>query len=127
ASSQFAGATHERQLRLLKNIGEAARCGIDFIQLRERHLSVRELENLALDAVSQVRKASTGTKLLINSRIDIAIAAGADGVHLRSAGDLSASEARAIFHQAGVVAPIIAVSCHTLQEVASAEAQGADF
>ena len=128
-SRQFSANGAESRARSLENIAEAARCGVDLIQLRERHLTASELEKLALDAVSEVRKAGTGTKLLINSRTDVAIAAGADGVHLRSdrASELSASEARSIFHKAGVTKPMIAVSCHTLDDIYSAEAHGADF
>jgi thiamine-phosphate pyrophosphorylase len=128
-SHQFSANAAEAHPRLLENIAEAARCGVDFIQLRERHLSARELEQLALRAVEAVRNAGTATKLLINSRIDVAIASGAEGVHLRSdrASELSASEARNIFHKAGITKPIIAVSCHSLLEVSSAEAHGADF
>jgi thiamine-phosphate pyrophosphorylase len=126
---RFSREEGDARSRLLENISEAARCGIDFIQLRERHLSARELEQLALSAVDAVRNAATATKLLINSRLDLAIASGADGVHLRSHGasELSPSEARNIFHKAGVTKPIIAVSCHTLHDVSFAEAHGADF
>ncbi|HZR28264.1 MAG TPA: thiamine phosphate synthase, partial [Terriglobales bacterium] len=66
------------------------------------------------------------TRLLVNSRPDVAIAAGAHGVHL-PANDISASEARVIFAKAGVVHPVIGVSCHTAAEVALAESHGADF
>ena len=65
--------------------------------------------------------------MLINSRVDVAVASGADGVHLRSGDDLSASEARNIFHKAGMTSPVIAVSCHLLEDVYSAEAHGANF
>jgi len=134
-SLQFSASATEARARLLENIAEAARCGVDLIQLRDRHLTPRELEKLALSAVDAVRKTGTSTKLLINSRVDVAIATGADGVHLRSgsssgsdrASELSASEARNIFHKAGLTKPTIAVSCHTLEDVYSAEAHGADF
>jgi thiamine-phosphate pyrophosphorylase len=101
---------------------------VDYIQLREKDLSARELEKLACEAISAVRKNSSTTKLLINSRIDVAIAAGADGVHLRSAEtDIPASDARIIFHKAGNANPVIGCSCHTRKEIADAEAHGADF
>ncbi|MCU1309041.1 MAG: thiamine-phosphate diphosphorylase [Candidatus Angelobacter sp.] len=126
--SQFPGTEEEKHAQLLDNIAAAARWGVDFIQLREKDLSARELELLALQAVAVVRRNNDSTKLLINSRADIAVAAGADGVHLRSAGaDASASDARIIFHKAENINPVIACSCHSLQEVADAEAHGADF
>jgi thiamine-phosphate pyrophosphorylase len=88
-----------QRARLLEKIGEAARAGVDFIQLRERDMPIRELELLAREAAAVVGKACAGgerrAKLLINSRTDVALAAGADGVHLRS-DDVAAGEARAI-------------------------------
>jgi len=127
---QFPGSEAEQRRRVLDKIIEAAGCGVDFIQLREKDLAPRELEWLAKEAVRAVRGAKTvgrtRTRLLINSRCDIAIAAGADGVHLR-ANDIPASEARVIFSKAGKLAPVIAVSCHTEAEVRMAESQGADF
>jgi thiamine-phosphate pyrophosphorylase len=126
--SQFSGAEAEKRAQLLDRIASAARWGVDFIQLREKDLPSRELERLARQAVAAVRKNGDTTKLLINSRVDIAIAVGADGVHLRSAdADISASEARVIFHKADRPDSVIACSCHSLQEVADAESHGADF
>lgn len=127
--SQFPGTEAEKRARVLEKIAEAARAGVDFIQLREKDLTARELEALARAAVARAgesRNSKAATRLLINSRIDVALAAGADSVHLPS-NDLSASEARAIFAQAGVARPAIAASCHTVDEVRMAEAHGADF
>lgn len=125
--TQFPGEESARQSALLARIGEAARWGVDYIQLREKDLSARELEALARRAVAEVRKNSSSTKLLINSRVDVAVAAGADGVHLRSRGDLAPSDARVIFSKCGKHDPVIASSCHTLEEVALAESHGADL
>ena len=111
---------------LLHAIARAARCGVDFIQLREKDLSPRALESLAVAALAAI--AGTKTQLLINSRIDVAIAAGVNGVHLTAAaGELTAGDARSIFHKTGITRPCIGVSCHTSEEVASVEAHGADF
>lgn len=111
---------------LLECIGAAAQAGVDWIQLREKNLTGRELEHLARQARAKI--AGTPTKLLINSRVDVAIACGLDGVHLTSGKDeLPASEARAIFAKAGVASPLIGVSCHSIQEVLFAESHGADF
>lgn len=125
---QFPGTESQRRERLLAKIAEAGRAGVDLIQLREKDLLPRELEALAREAVRLVREnaAPSPTRLLINSRLDVAIAAGAAGVHLR-AGDIAASEARVIFSKAGVHAPVIGASCHTLAEVRLAESHGADF
>jgi thiamine-phosphate pyrophosphorylase len=107
---------------------------VDLIQLREKDLSTRALEELAGKAVAAL--GNSATRLLINSRTDVAMACGADGVHL-PANDLPASEVRAVITRsaltrttlarAGVSAPVIGVSAHSLADVASAEAHGADF
>src|SRR5579864_2154995 len=73
-----------REARLLATIEAACAAGIDFIQLREKDLPLRRLEALASRSVSIVRKHAATTRLLINARSDVAISAGADGVHLRS-------------------------------------------
>ena len=141
----FSGEEQARRRSLLAKITEAATHGVDYIQLREKDLSARELERLAREAmriVLEIRRKdeSLKTALLINSRTDVAVAVGADGVHLR-ASDLSPEEARSAWRGksgASTVArgsdreiplnePLIAVSCHTLQEVARAEAGHASF
>jgi thiamine-phosphate pyrophosphorylase len=135
---QFPGSAAEQRAALLRKIVEAARCGVDYIQLREKDLSARELLALAEEsrnAMAEVsRERQHGTRLLINSRLDIALASGADGVHLRS-DDISAAEARAVWMKAAAAGDsgtgtrdcLIACSCHTAGEVRGAEAEGADF
>jgi thiamine-phosphate pyrophosphorylase len=121
---QFAGDRHEQEQRLLEKIAECAAAGVDLVQLREKDLSAHALEELALKAMAAL--AGSRTRLLINSRTDVALACGAHGVHL-PANDLAASQVRAIFARAGVSEPVIGVSAHSTAEVASAEAHGADF
>src|SRR5258707_11126256 len=123
--TQFPGDSRQQRLRLLEKIAECAAAGVDYVQLREKDLSIRELQELAHRAVSALPSASK-TKLLINSRIDVALACGAHGVHL-PANDIQAGEARALFVQVSKASPVVGVSCHTIQEVAMAEAHGADF
>jgi thiamine-phosphate pyrophosphorylase len=93
--SQSQGDEHARRSALLAKVAEAARAGVDYIQLREKDLSARELETLAREAVAVVRENSSSTRLLINSRTDVALAAGADGVHLR-ADDVAPHDVRQI-------------------------------
>jgi len=133
--TQFPGNESSRCERLLDKIAEASRAGIDYIQLREKDLPARELESLAREAVQRVKESDMKSsvkpggqraRLLINSRSDIALAVGADGVHLR-ASDITAADARNLFAQAGVERPLIGVSCHSPQAVRLAESQGADF
>ncbi|HZR30110.1 MAG TPA: thiamine phosphate synthase, partial [Terriglobales bacterium] len=97
--SQFPGSASEKRKRLLTTAIASARAGIDLIQLREKDLSVREIEAFVREMMQELKKFPQ-TRLLVNSRPDVAIAAGAHGVHL-PANDISASEARVIFAKAG--------------------------
>jgi len=121
---QFPGDAQEQERRLLEKIAECAAAEVDLVQLREKDLSARALEELALKARAAL--ARSRTRLLINSRTDVALACRAHGVHL-PANDLAASEVRAIFERAGVNEPVLGVSTHSAAEVSGAEAHGADF
>ncbi len=69
-----------------------------------------------------VREAGVGTRVLVNSRLDVAIAAGADGVHLTGGpGELRPEQVRQLFPEA-----VISVSCHSVEEVARAAGRGVD-
>ncbi len=123
--TQLASNEPSRRTRLLEKIGEAAQAGVEYIQLRERDLTSRQLEQLACEAMAQI--ANTRSRLLINSRMDVALAAGAHGVHLRS-NDISAAEARSVWARStGRTDCVVAVSCHSIDDVLSAERDGADF
>ncbi len=122
----FAGGEAERRLALLRKIAEAARAGVDYIQVREKDLAACDLEHLASDAVRAVRGNSGATKLLINGRTDVALASRADGVHL-AAGELPASEIRALWMKCSERTPLIGVSAHCGSELRYAEAHGANF
>jgi thiamine-phosphate pyrophosphorylase len=130
----FPGDGAEQERRLLEKIAECAAAGVDLIQLREKDVGTRVLEELAHKAMAAL--GGSRTRLLINSRTDIALACGAHGVHL-PANDLPASEVRAALTRmaftrttetrAGIGSPMVGVSAHSMAEVASAEAYGADF
>ena len=151
----FPGDEAARRRRLLDKIAEAARAGVDYIQLREKDLSARELEDVARKAVCAIREAGKlttdhpplATAFLINSRTDVALAVQADGVHLRS-DDITPQEVRQIWKCAADACrkvapfgklgagsarqfpegePLIGVSCHTPAEVSQAAANAADF
>jgi thiamine-phosphate pyrophosphorylase len=117
---------------LLERIRTAAECRVDAIQLREKDLPVKAMIDLGLRAIEVVndvnaRSASTTrTRLLVNSRVDVALSSGCDGVHLRS-DDISAADARAVFIGAGVKQPFIGASCHSLPQLERAFSNGADF
>jgi thiamine-phosphate pyrophosphorylase len=124
--TQFPGDESARRRCLLQKIAEASRC-VDFIQLREKDLGTGDLEDLARTASSLVREGSSKTRLLINSRTDVAMACGANGVHLHSL-DISPRDVRALWARSGRdPLPVVAVSCHTLADVTRAASDGADF
>jgi thiamine-phosphate pyrophosphorylase len=124
--SAFAGTDAERRNAIVRRIAEAARAGVDYIQLREKDFPARELEQLARQARRAVRDNSADTRLLINSRTDIALACGADGVHLPS-DDIAASEARTLWLKCSDRQPVIGVSAHSIADVRLAESHGANF
>jgi thiamine-phosphate pyrophosphorylase len=129
--SQLRGDESTRRCALLSKVAEAAHAGVDYIQLREKDLSARELEVLAREVVAVVRENSSFARLLINSRTDIALSAGTNGVHLRSE-DVSPEEVRRVWALCGAGAPArekpcIAVSCHGLEDVDRAQSHAVDF
>ncbi len=98
----------------------AAAAGVDWIQIREKDLPDRELCALVRAAVTRTRK--TGARILVNGRTDVALAAGAHGVHLPS--DSVAARAIRRIVPAGF---LVGVSCHRVAEIEQAEREGADF
>ncbi len=105
---------------LVSILGGALRAGLKAIQLREKDLDARELFRLAERLLPLTR--SAGAALLINDRVDVALALGADGVHLARR-SLPPAEAR------GLLGPgkLLGISCHSLADVQEATAGGADF
>ena len=94
--------------------------GVTAVQLREKDLSGAELYRLAKEM--RLITADYGARLIINDRIDIALAVGADGVHLGVNG-LPVSVARRVLGEG----KIIAYSAHDLDEALRAQVDGADF
>jgi thiamine-phosphate pyrophosphorylase len=109
--------------------GRWAAEGVDLVQLRAKTLEAGALADLGRWILRDIAEtASTHTKLLINGRADVAVAIGADGVHLTAReGELTPQQVRAVFAHAGRPAPLVSVSCHTLEEVARARDQRADY
>ena len=116
--------------RLGALLREAARWiadGIDLIQLREKDLPAANIAAVAREILQTIAVAASPTKLLINSRPDIAIATGAHGVHLTAASDeLTTAQVRRLYESANRPAPIITISCHTVEDVHRARINQAD-
>jgi thiamine-phosphate pyrophosphorylase len=131
---------------LLEKIATAAAAGVDWIQIREKDLSGRECSLLTRETVllatsslqGHAPKASTSaktealrelgsTRILVNDRFDVALAAQAGGVHLgeRSVPPEQARRLVKSLHREKDF--LIGVSCHSLEAAKMAERRGADY
>lgn len=113
---------------LLVRIESAVAAGVDWIQIREKDLSARELLALAGRAIAVTRQeANTHARIMVNDRLDVAIAAGAAGVHL---GGDSIPVAEAVqWCRAGNATPdfMVGASCHDVQEAIAVERAGGNY
>jgi thiamine-phosphate pyrophosphorylase len=118
--------TDRRQLRsvsLAAVIRETLRAGVDMVQIREKDLTSRELIALVEEALSATREPGRGgASVIVNDRLDVALAAGAKGVHL-GAHSMPVQVVRRFAPRPFV----IGVSCHSLDEARAAESGGADY
>src|SRR5580704_11659720 len=117
---------------LLDTIRAAAAAGVDWVQIREKDLSTRELFGLVREAVvfASARPDSTHSqsiKVIVNDRLDVALAAGAAGVHLGHA-SAPAREVVRWCHAGNAPADfLVGVSCHSLEGAQEAENAGARY
>src|SRR5215510_1378853 len=111
---QWSNCTHEEIVRMFLD------GGANLIQLRDKEASGRELLDQAIACMKLTRNA--GATLIINDRVDVALTAGADGVHLGQ-DDLSVDEARAILGED----KIIGVSTHSIAQFRAALETSANY
>ena len=116
---------------LLKTIESVAAAGADWIQLREKDLCGGEWLDLARSALNAVRKKAPRARIFINDRVDVALAAGAGGVHISENG-FSVSDARRLCERfekdsGKPLDFMIGVSCHSLGSAIGAARDGADY
>ena len=100
---------------LVESVGDAARAGVDLIQVRERGVDDRVLAAVVGRCVSAVR--GTRTRVVVNDRLDVALAGGAHGVHLRS-DSYPAARARAMAAEGFLVGR----SVHSMEDAVRASA-----
>ncbi|HEX4576551.1 MAG TPA: thiamine phosphate synthase [Edaphobacter sp.] len=123
----YPGDEPQLQAALLRQAFRWAADGIDFIQLREKDLRAADLAVLARKILSIIASAASSTKLVINSRPDIAMASGAHGVHLTAGPDeLTPTQVRTLYALSIRPERVITISCHTLEDVHRARVNQAD-
>lgn len=101
-------------------VAAAVAGGVTVVQLREKHVDTREFVELA--RVLKGLLAPRGVPLLINDRADVALACGADGVHVGQ-GDMHTADVRALLGHTALVG----LSVETMEQVREAEALDVDY
>jgi thiamine-phosphate pyrophosphorylase len=132
AERRVPAASDAESKRLAEKIGTIAAAGVDWIQIREKDLAARQLAELTREAIARTRTPVSGrsVRIIVNDRLDVAIAEGAGGVHL---GEMSLPVADAAMwtkrmHPGGAGRRFsIGASCHSLDGVKAAVRDGADY
>jgi thiamine-phosphate pyrophosphorylase len=108
---------------VLRRVRASAAAGVDWVQIREKDLSGRDLLGLAREAVV----AGGGARVIVNDRVDVALASGAAGVHLGRE-SLGARDVVSWCRAGNAPANfMVGVSCHSLEEAREAESAGAAY
>lgn len=105
-------------------LADLARVGVDGFQVRAKDASTAELLTLTEIVLAAVRP--FGAHVMVNDRLDVALAADADGVHLGDH-DLPVSSARAVAARADRPELIVGATCRSRADVVRAAAAGADY
>ena len=117
-----------RLARLTARIGDAGGWG-DWIQIREKDLSGKQLTELTRETVAAA--AGRRTRVIVNDRLDVAVAAGAGGVHLGRESlpvrEVAAWRANEKTARADLADFLIGAACHSLAEARAAAGDGADY
>jgi thiamine-phosphate pyrophosphorylase len=100
----------------------AIAAGVDWVQIREKDLPTRTLLALTQAAVEQAEQQGPGTRVIVNDRLDVALAAHAHGVHLGTR-----SMPVGVVRRSAPPGFQVGASCHSLEEAVAAQAAGADY
>jgi thiamine-phosphate pyrophosphorylase len=121
------GLTGRKSGTLLDLIATASAAGVDWIQIREKDLTARECSSLVRRAIG---RASSETKIIVNDRLDVAIAEHAAGVHLGES-SLPVQDVRAWMQSHPEVLAnegfFVGVSCHSEESAKTAARNGAGY
>lgn len=110
----------------LARIQLAIEAGADWVQVREKDLPGRELTDLVRGAVAAAREQAI-SRVIVNDRLDVALATGAAGVHLGRE-SLSVREAAPWCRRGNAPADfLVGVSCHSVEEAREAESADASY
>jgi thiamine-phosphate pyrophosphorylase len=113
----LAGDDAAQRQRLVVLAEEWARGGVDTIQIREKDLPLAELQTLAAQIVAAVRTIGGKTCVLVNGPAQVALDAGADGVHLHAGmGAAAVRAAHQVYQRAGREA-VVSAACHSEDEI----------
>jgi thiamine-phosphate pyrophosphorylase len=119
---------------LLKRLSTAAAAGIDWIQLREKDLSGKELASLTRAAVAQTKQINEGngtlTRIIVNDRLDVALSEHSGGVHLGEHSLPVHDVCKWLAAKPDLAERdkfLVGVSCHSVQAALSAARAGADY
>mmetsp|Transcript_9904 Transcript_9904/g.26337 ORF Transcript_9904/g.26337 Transcript_9904/m.26337 type:complete len:191 (-) Transcript_9904:1456-2028(-) len=107
-------------LSLEKSVEEALRGGVSVVQLREKNVGTREIVATGRRLLKITRE--YGVPLIVNDRVDVALAIDADGVHVGQ-DDMHAADARRLIGGSR----ILGVSAGTVEEALEAQRNGADY
>lgn len=116
----FRGAVDDGRDALIDAVARAVAGGVDWVQIREKAAPAREV----LDTVEAVQRLTEGTGcgVIVNDRVDAALAAGADGVHLAKR-SLPPERVRPLLP----TGMLMGASVHSVEEAVEAERQGVDY
>ncbi|HEV2420081.1 MAG TPA: thiamine phosphate synthase [Candidatus Acidoferrales bacterium] len=116
---------------LLRQIERAAAAGVDWIQVREKDLTARDLDQFTRRAISACNRAGVSktppSQIVINDRVDVALAAGAAGVHLTEASTPPAETVQWLRTGNAPENFAAGVSCHSPADAIAAEKAGANY
>jgi thiamine-phosphate pyrophosphorylase len=120
----LAGSADERPRLLLEKIESAARAGVEWIQIREKDLSGRELAALVSEVLRRVPETC---RVLVNDRLDVACGTGAGGVHLGET-SLPTEEAKRLVRERKIAVDfLVGASVHSIESARAAERNGGDY
>ncbi|HVB56762.1 MAG TPA: thiamine phosphate synthase [Candidatus Acidoferrales bacterium] len=112
---------------VLERVRAATDAGVDWVQIREKDLAALELSHLALGAVRIMEPSTARARVIVNDRLDVAVAAGAAGVHLGRE-SLPASDVVRWCREGNAPSGfLIGVSCHSVEEARQAENAEASY